>query len=695
MVENPADIAANRGPVSGETLIVNGQIEPQDYNLEWPGGTDTPGNRNLPTNVGVDGESHFDGSGPADPSPSPLATIPTLLYNFADQYNLNDPSEHNEITAAQEQLVRDIFQLYGNYLGVKFQETYSPAPVAGQLTVATGDLAAVGGVSGPGGVIGEEATLPNGALEAVMDGAEYWDNTYGIGAANAAPGEQSYFETAMHEIGHMLGYGHDDETPELSMMDVANDPTVTLTQPEDMLPSSQDIATGLYMYRTDSSAIDLYQFTLPVSGTLSLETIAQRMQNSSTLNTNLVLYNTFYDSQGNEQHQEIASNDNYFGTDSYIHLVNLPAGTYYVGVSASGNDNYNPNIPLSGMNGKTQGPYEMRISFAPAPAGPAVLLSDGNISLDNSPSVPVTFTAGTAPLTAGTDSAHPAILTANFSTASIASLAGKTFQVTQGTNTFTFQFVDSSNPTGPHGGRRRATWPSPSTRNTDSVTTILQAIANAINNAVSNLVNTTATPLDGDYDGNPGGQYNYWFNVQDPSHTLYVDKIANPAAVADGSMAHPFTTVQAGLDGPCVLRPDGNITLGNAVIPITFTPMDSGLAAGTDYGLPAITGINSFNIPNMAALNGLVFQVAQGTRPPRPSSSSTLPSRAGARPPTCRCSTTPCPTLRSRSARSSPTPSTPSCGRATSCASSATTPPTTTPATRLSPCPPTATRRPP
>ena len=40
-------------------------------------------------------------------------------------------------------------------------------------------------------------------------------------------------------------------------------------------------------------------------------------------------------------------------------------GTYYVGVSASGNSQYDPNVANSGVGGTTEGAYQLRLNFQP------------------------------------------------------------------------------------------------------------------------------------------------------------------------------------------------------------------------------------------------------------------------------------------------------------------------------------------
>lgn len=58
----------------------------------------------------------------------------------------------------------------------------------------------------------------------------------------------------------------------------------------------------------------------------------------------------------------IAFNDDYFGTDSRIE-VQLSDGVYYVGVTASGNDEYDPVIPGTGFGGRSEGSYQLFLKF--------------------------------------------------------------------------------------------------------------------------------------------------------------------------------------------------------------------------------------------------------------------------------------------------------------------------------------------
>ncbi len=61
----------------------------------------------------------------------------------------------------------------------------------------------------------------------------------------------------------------------------------------------------------------------------------------------------------------VSQNDDYFSDDSLL-SQSLTSGVYFIGVSASGNNNYNAALPNTGFGGQSQGNYELRISFRAA-----------------------------------------------------------------------------------------------------------------------------------------------------------------------------------------------------------------------------------------------------------------------------------------------------------------------------------------
>ncbi|MEM9585927.1 MAG: peptidase, partial [Planctomycetota bacterium] len=61
---------------------------------------------------------------------------------------------------------------------------------------------------------------------------------------------------------------------------------------------------------------------------------------------------------------QVSRNDDYFSEDSRV-VATLDSGVYYVGVAASGNNQYDPEISRSGQGGLTQGRYELSLKFEP------------------------------------------------------------------------------------------------------------------------------------------------------------------------------------------------------------------------------------------------------------------------------------------------------------------------------------------
>ena len=162
----------------------------------------------------------------------------------------------------------------------------------------------------------------------------------------------------MHEIGHLLGLYHTDELrPDHDQNDepiLAFDNTL-----EPDFPGQYDIVHGQHIFRPENKDIDLYRFELQTSGLFTAETFAERLPTASLLDTSVKIYK-----QTATGIEEIAQNDDYYSDDSYVALP-LDAGVYYIGISASGNEDYDPEIEDSGIGGTSQGNYDLRLNFRP------------------------------------------------------------------------------------------------------------------------------------------------------------------------------------------------------------------------------------------------------------------------------------------------------------------------------------------
>ncbi len=316
------------------TRIISSAISPQLLALPFPGAGDEPGHREIEV------ENHLGGG--AD---SGASGIPVIDYNFQDVYGSYSGNVlHNLITEAQKDRAREIFAYYGAYAGIDFRETVSSG-----LTIVTGDLRALDPTipTGPGGVAG----LAGGGT-AIMDMAETWSDVPG----------GSWFGVATHEIGHLLGQGHTYDLPAPTVQGSGSSGSVG-TNVEPTALGDNDIVHIQYQYRPDSIDIDLYKFTVSADSAFSAEIMAERQANSSSLDSVLRLYR-----EVGGVRELIAQNDNYFSKDSFLEL-SLQPGVYYIGVSSTGNDAYDPTIADSGIGGTSQGAYDLRVNFRPNVSG--------------------------------------------------------------------------------------------------------------------------------------------------------------------------------------------------------------------------------------------------------------------------------------------------------------------------------------
>ncbi|QDT02610.1 Dockerin type I repeat protein [Rubripirellula lacrimiformis] len=298
--------------------------------------------------------------------------ISVIQYDFVSSYLGDDPTSpginedktyFNIISEQQKQRVREVMQLYSEYLGISFVEVEGGPTSQASISIAVGDLYGTVTTLDNAGTVSEQGGLAvatrdrNGdgiADLGVMDFQDFDEST-----DDQFGGE--FFRGGMFVVGQLLGYGYADDLPQ-PVTQSTSFIFAPGTDNEPAFPSVADIVHGQYLYRPDSTDIDLYKFTLASRGSLSIEAFAERLADPSLLDTTLRLYRLGDDGS----YVEIAQNDDYFSNDSAIDIDNLSAGSYMVGVSARGNNDYDPSIENSGFGGLTEGEYELALKFTPA-----------------------------------------------------------------------------------------------------------------------------------------------------------------------------------------------------------------------------------------------------------------------------------------------------------------------------------------
>ncbi|MFV2065422.1 MAG: hypothetical protein ACC645_00470, partial [Pirellulales bacterium] len=659
------------------------QIAPDDHIGPIPPGFETSDFGGFPDGFRLsdssDAEDLHDGVNRGnifDNDPS----IRVIDYNFQDIYgqDIQGNDLHNTITENQKQRTREIVELFSRYTGLEFRET----PSSG-ITVVTGDMRAINESTpvGPGAPFGKAGRTNVGLLAAIVDSNEIDHGSSEYGG--------KWFRTAFQMIGHTLGLGNAYDLPsimgDLEANTVPGGVGLSGRPIEPVFPGDQDLVHVNRLHRPDSTDVDVFKFELVESGFFSAETIAERRDRSSLLNTALLLYreettiqflgggdaltdsdyveisdgiNTVrfeFDDEvdpgnvttgsvrvpfssgstatdlvdeladkindsnlnmaasgaadrillsglskvtdessgfaGNVQIDGVrdvfSQNDDYFGSDSFIGLE-LEAGTYYIGVSSTGNTAYDPAVSDSGGGGTTDGHYDLVVRFEPSPktrlvdkapafeflAGGSVIadgefidIKDGTTTkrfefdLDSPPNVTV----------------NPNVVAVPFSVTSTPSdLARALADAINGTAGFNTTAVAS--------GLRVRLSGAPTLTPLDASGPVSSGINLGQELRISESLDASlgtvdGLSLDGDSDGLPGGQFDFWFQV---GSTIFVDKTSD-ATSPTGAIDEPFREIDDAIqaarfrivipgDAPGSINEGDTFTIDDGVNPaITFT----------------------------------------------------------------------------------------------------------------------------
>jgi hypothetical protein len=565
--------------------------------LAYPGGNYGPGVQTTPYEHVIDFSQSPLKSLTAPPAPG---TITTFTYNFPSVYGStsSSPNLQNVITPQQEALARQIFQLWSNYLGVQFKEVSSQALGAADFGIVTGVVQAVDptapaslqAIAGPA-PDNNPPTGFNGQPEylAIMN-----SQTYSTESLYGGP----WFNAAMQQVGRLLGLGFNTQDPPGTVMGTSggSDPA-TGAAPEPVYPTNADILHGQYIYRPQSDNVDMYRFTVNSAGTFNGETIAQRLTDASGsptpsgLNTVLTLY-------------------------GQTNVIQLPAGgAVFDGSTFTLNDGVHPPVTFEfAANGRTLNDGNVPVSYLSSDNANAIATDVANAINNNVQTTGLNATA--------TVQFNQVVLNGPLTVTSGGAQGGVTYTVSRqivarnddyfGTDSFInlhltpgvyYVAVTSTgntqfDPNAPGSGAGGTTQGAYDLK------------LDFTPDPLRNLTDVNGTPLQGNSNGNSGGAYDFWFNV---GNTIFVDKTppAN-AGAADGSLAHPYTTLSQALQvaEDRIIAPAGNtpnLDTQTFVVNDGFDPPVTFEFAANGRALAA----NDFNVPVNFLTTDLPSQVAQ------------------------------------------------------------------------------------
>ncbi|MEX0819803.1 MAG: trypsin-like serine protease, partial [Pirellulaceae bacterium] len=309
------------------SILISESISPQPFGIQLPGGPNDPGRADS------NAASHSDLARGINQRFGPDSNdgITEIAYNFQPIFSggsgAGSPVQLNNMTAIEKERIREALSLWANYVGVQFLETkesgmtFAVGNRDGLLAASSTELRFVDELNAS---LRIDPTFEEAAMVFSNEGA--FKHNYG----------EDFFRKAMAGIGFLLGLERNDQLGEQTLMALDPDflngtidpskivapedaflplqtslqqsinPAIdsqtidkavpnALTGSEPAFPGNQDILHGRVLHRPDSIDTDLFRFEVNLDagrefGTLTAETFAERLPDSSLLDTTLTLF---------------------------------------------------------------------------------------------------------------------------------------------------------------------------------------------------------------------------------------------------------------------------------------------------------------------------------------------------------------------------------------------------------------------
>ncbi|WP_231615288.1 tandem-95 repeat protein [Novipirellula artificiosorum] len=269
------------------SLVYSESIEAQPYAIELPGGNDDPGHPEFDEIAGSLQQHINDAFGP-----DVQDGITEISYNFNDIFDTNNAGASflNQITERQKTRVREALELWAAKIGVQFRETVDEG-----ITFAFGNPANLQFKSGTT-LVSQTVLSARLRIDPTFDQpAMVFSNDANYSTAYG----EDFLRKAAAGIGLILGLETTPDLPAQTLMSLnsgyLNASIDSLGDLEPVFPGSFDVLHGQYVHRPDSIDVDLYRFEVDFNdadkvGTLTAETFAERLADSSMLDTTLTLF---------------------------------------------------------------------------------------------------------------------------------------------------------------------------------------------------------------------------------------------------------------------------------------------------------------------------------------------------------------------------------------------------------------------